>query len=53
MLAPAVIIYDNMLQGAFFGTTFDPLNIPDIPDKVSLFSGKITVGKEYILSGQA
>ena len=49
MLAPAVIIHDNMLQGSFFGTTFDPLNVPD---KVSLFSGKITVGKDYILSGQ-
>jgi len=49
MLAPAVIIHDNMLQGSFFGTTFDPLNVPD---KVSLSSGKITVGKDYILSGQ-
>lgn len=49
LMAPAVIIHDNMLQGCFFGTFFDPLNVPKTLD---LFGGKITIGREYILSGQ-
>lgn len=49
LMAPAVIIHDNMLQGSFFGTFFDPLNIPE---KIDLFGGKITVGRDYVLAGQ-
>lgn len=49
LMAPAVIIHDNMLQGSFFGTFFNPLNVPE---KLDLFDGKITIGRDYILSGQ-
>jgi len=49
LMAHAVIIHDNMLQGSFFGTFFDLLNIPKTLD---LFGEKIKIGREYVLSGQ-
>lgn len=49
LLAPALMIHDNLLQGICFGTRFDPLNVPE---EVSVFDGKVTLGRNYILAGQ-
>ena len=49
LLAPASTIHDILSQGVLFDATFDPLNVPE---ELSFFGGKVTVGKDYILSAQ-
>jgi len=49
LLAPALVIRENMRQGSFFGTFFDPLHVPE---QLKLFGGKITIGRNYVLAGQ-
>ena len=49
LLAPGLIIHDDMLKGSFLGTSFDPINVPE---QISIIGGKVILGKEYILAGQ-
>ena len=49
LLAPGVIIHDDMLKGSFISASFDPLNVPE---QISIMGGKVILGKEYILAGQ-
>ena len=49
LLAPGLIIHDDMLEGSFLGTSFDPINVPE---QISIIGGKVILGKEYILAGQ-
>lgn len=48
LLAPGVGIHDSMVQGTFFGASFDPINVPD----EIVLNNNIILGKEYVLSGQ-
>ena len=48
LLAPGVGIHDSMVQGTFFGASFDPINVPD----EIVLNNNIVLGKEYVLSGQ-
>ena len=49
LMAPAIVLHDNMIQGSFFGAFFDPVNVPE---QVTLIGGAVTVGRDYILAAQ-